>query len=204
MSTTMKDKKYIFGLGTGRCGTVSLTSLLNLQDSSCFSHEMGSKPYLSWEKERLKIFNHLNLLIRNDKKFSGDVAFFLLPYVEDIIKFLPNSKFIILQRDKESTINSYMKKTINRNHWMDHDGRKWRKNIWDRCYPKFSCNSKEEALEKYYDLYYDECKMIPQDKCFWMETSELNDENTCLNMLEWCGFEEPQYIKFKKNKGSNG
>ena len=36
-------KKIIFGLGTGRCGTVSLSHLLNEQSNAYFTHE---RPFL--------------------------------------------------------------------------------------------------------------------------------------------------------------
>ena len=197
------EKKYIFGLGTGRCGTVSLTELFNIQNSSFFSHEMGSRPYLPWDMERVKIVNRLFELSNNKNKFVGDVAFFLLPYINEILKYIPESKFVILQRDKKETISSYMKKTEGRNHWVKHNGNIWQNDSWDVCYPKFYVDSKKEALAEYYDLYYKLCRKIPEESCFWMNTEDLNNKEISLQMLEWCGFDDPRYSAFKENRSKN-
>ena len=47
-----KNKKIIFGLGTGRCGTMSLSKLLSHQKNSIISHELGGLPWLSWKKDK--------------------------------------------------------------------------------------------------------------------------------------------------------
>ena len=65
----MNNKKVILGIGTGRCGTVSLSHLLNKQKDSRFSHELKIKiekktdynTPLSWEYGMgLLVFNKTN------------------------------------------------------------------------------------------------------------------------------------------------
>ena len=61
-----------------------------------------------------------------------------------------------MQRDKEQTVSSFLKIKGygikgSLNHWTDHDGKYWRKNIWDKTYPKYATNSIKIAIEKYWD-----------------------------------------------------
>lgn len=195
------SKKLIFGLGTGRCGSMTLANLLSLQDDCLVSHEVGGLPHLSWDCNEREFSSYLNKINNRPGKYSGDVSFYTLPYANILIEMSPEVKFVILKRDKKQTISSYKKKTDGRNHWIRHNGTKWKKDIWDKCYPKFETENKDEALEMYYDLYYSECLKIDQERCYWISTEQLNDENKCLEMLKWCGFEKPRFMIMKKNKG---
>lgn len=197
------NKRLIFGLGTGRCGSMSLANLLTYQQDCMVSHELGGAPWLSWKPSKdVNVF--INKIIDRREAVVGDVSFYSLPYANILIERYGDVRFVILKRDKEETIRSYMKKTQGRNHWMSHNGSEWRLDIWDRCYPKFDVETKEEALSCYYDHYYELCQQLPQDKCFWLQSPELNDESKCLKMLEFCGIKNPRFKIFKKNEGSNG
>jgi hypothetical protein len=195
------NRRFIFGLGTGRCGSMTLANLLSLQDNCLVSHEVGGVPYLPWNLDEKAIANYLKKVSFRREEIVGDIAFYLLPYAKTILERYPDTKFIVLQRDKQETVLSYDKKTKNRNHWMNHDGKKWHHDIWDKCYPKFKANSKLEAIENYYELYYEECKKLNQDSYFWLNTQELNDEVRCHEMLKWAGFEDPKYKIILSNKG---
>ncbi len=149
----MKEKKLIIGLGTGRCGTVSLCNILNQLPSSFFVHEGFMLPW--YGQPDIAISKLKKFLNDTDKCYVGDVGFYWLPYVEEVISVFPKTKFICLKRNKQDTINSYLKKTEGRNHWINHDGKFWRKDyIWDRCFPKYNVKTKEEALSLYWDEYY--------------------------------------------------
>lgn len=192
-------KNLIIGLGTGRCGTMSLSKLLTAQENCFVTHEMGGRPLLSWNKDEYLFENYYRLIKNRRQQFIGDVAFYNLPYAIDYLSKNEKTVFVILRRDKQETIKSYLKKTEGRNHCITHDGSKWRLDSWDKCYPKFDVTEKEAALSAYYDHYYELCNQLPQEKCFWMKTNELNNEQKCIEMLKFCGFLNPTYIKFKKN-----
>ena len=196
----MDKKTLIIGLGTGRCGSMSLSKLLNLQKESKITHELEQLSRLPWEFDRARFYQYVNFLLARDESFVGDISFYLLPYVDEIRNLFPEVKFIILQRNKKETIDSYLKKTNGRNHWMHHNGGTWSIDlVWDSCYPKFAVDTKEQALSMYYDSYYNSCRKI--ESCFWIKTEDLNNEQRCLEMLEFCGFEEPIWEKSHKNKG---
>jgi hypothetical protein len=195
-------KKMIIGLGTGRCGSMSLSNLLSFQEDCLVSHEIGGRPWLPWKRDTKLFENYYNLIHSRNYEIIGDVSFYNLPYASDYLNKSQKTVFVILQRDKQDTINSYLKKTEGRNHWIVHNGSKWRLDSWDKCYPKFDVTEKEEALSDYYDHYYESCRMLPQEKCFWMKTQDLNNEQKCIEMLNFCGFESPSFIKLKRNSSS--
>jgi hypothetical protein len=195
------SKRLIFGLGTGRCGTMSLATLLNDQQGCMISHELGGGPWLAWEPSIDDLDTFMDRIMNRTAPIVGDVSFYSLPYANILMDRYDDVRFVILKRDKEETIESYMRKTVGRNHFTSHNGSGWRLDIWDRCYPKFNVETKEEALSRYYDHYYELCQQLPQDKCFWMQLPQLNDVGKCLEMLEFCGIENPRFKMFKKNRG---
>lgn len=196
-------RRFIFGLGTGRCGTVTLSKLLSSQASTNVSHELGALPFLPWEKDRARLQEFLGRVCSREESFVGDISFYLLPYVNDIVDLIPDSKFIVLQRDKEETVRSYVKKTEGRNHWVTHDGTQWRNDHWDKCYPKYLVGNKEEAIGKYYDEYYSKCQEIKNENFFFMNTSDLNSENKCLEMLNFCGYNDTIFRQIHENKNNS-
>ncbi len=148
---------FIFGLGTGRCGTVSLSALFNMQDGVSAAHESVLCPWQFDENSFQR-----NLIQMKNKIGSNhtvvEVAFYLLPYVNRMMELYPDTKFICLKRDKHETVSSYMKKTPGRNHWTNPQiweiPGEWRTDdIWDKCYPKYYF-TKEVAISEYWEEYY--------------------------------------------------
>ena len=193
----MNSKKLIFGLGSGRCGTHSLADLLNSQKDSQITHEMGDQPVLTWEFDEKTLDYYLNKITSRNSFFAGDVAFYLLPYVETIIKKYPESRFVCLMRDKEETVCSYEKKTIGRNHWQTHRGEFYQLCPWDKCYPKYECKNKRTALELYYDDYYSFVdslvKKYPSNVSLFPMDS-LNDEKEVKSILKFIDVPEKDAI----------
>ena len=189
-------QKLIFGLGTGRCGTHSLHKLLKEQDGADISHEMGDFPFLPWEKSELRLKDYMWRITDTDSEFVGDIAFYCLPYVRDILKLHPDAKFIALERDRAETVESYMKKTEGRNHWQHHDETRstsYRHCPWDISYPKYHFfMTKKYAIGEYYDDYYSECRLLEEEfpnnvKLFKME--ELNSRTGVASILHFAGIE---------------
>ena len=152
-----QHKNIVFGLGTGRCGTKSLASLLNQQADAYVTHERY-RWRLGWEHSESQVDSILNLEpAKSETNFElyGDVAFSWLPYVELIIRWHPQAKFICLKRNKKDTVNSWIAKAPYDNHWQKHDGTKYRFGHWSRCFPKFAlCFTRRQAIEQYWEYYY--------------------------------------------------
>ncbi len=191
----------VIGLGADRRDTFSLFMTINQIPDSFFVHEGFMLPWYGTKEEALnKISEFLN---STQKKYVGDVGFYWLPYVETVIKNIPDVKFICLKRDKKQTVKSFMKKTEGRNHWINHDGKKWKKDyVWDRCFPKYEVESKEQALKLYWEEYYNKAilleKKYPKNfKIF--DITVLNSEESFKKVLDFIGVSHCKIIPKKEN-----
>ncbi len=189
--------QIVFGLGTGRSGTNSLATLLNMQNRARVWHEK-EKWRIPWYGGEAKVKNQINYFKVLSRKYDlvGDISFYYLPYVPLIIDAIPGVKFICMQRDKQETVVSYIKWVSRQNFcpWIEHDGTKWQFNHWDHCYPKYSVNTMEEAVALYYDDYYkvagQYAKKYPDNfKIFSIDA--LNTETGQLDILHFLGVKNP-------------
>lgn len=144
----------VIGLGTGRCGTKSLATLLDSQDHSEVYHERHGCS-LPWHDGEGLVSELIRWSLSNERnRYVGDVSFSYLPYCEYILERVPSAKFICIKRDRAQTIASYLAKTPERNHWTQHDGKTWEWDRWDHCYPKYEAADKTELIGAYWDEYY--------------------------------------------------
>lgn len=199
----------VIGLGAGRTGTASLSDLFNSQkDAICF-HELnptcaafegnpqsilntiaefrkildgGDKRRLALDySRRVSVEKYAELQAMNTPRLIGDIAYYYLMYVGDILSIDRDTKFVCIKRDKKQTVDSWMSKSqiprwrslriadrlkaiITRtpyhesyNFWQEHDGTEYAFNpVWDSTFPKFKAESKRDAIEKYWDFYYEQ------------------------------------------------
>ncbi len=163
---------------------------------SFISHE--HPPLLGWNSD-LSVFDfHMNRMLRLGRLFPivGDVSHWWLPYVDKIIETIPNSRFIALYRSKNETIDSFIRVkggggqgTVN--HWMNHEGVFYQRNIWDICYPKYpDAPDMNSALEMYWDEYYIMCEKYEKkypDKFKFISINQIVDNiyiNKTLSYLD--------------------
>tara|TARA_Y100001938_G_C8096454_1_gene438478 strand:- start:4312 stop:4947 length:636 start_codon:yes stop_codon:yes gene_type:complete len=201
-------KKLVFGIGTGRCGSASLAYLMSHQIDAHASHELF--PILPWETD-------LNLLTKKWEQLDHqshlfDVVFDSGSYYFPYVPILFNSwsqhdyanqrfdlKIVCLKRDKNQTIQSYLRKfeKQNNNPLQNHDGTKYYKSEWDLSFPKYDGVSIEESLSLYYDQYYSVCdfwesKYSGDFKIF--NTEALNTTQGVKSILEFIGIENPKIV----------
>ncbi|MEL6722438.1 MAG: hypothetical protein AAFP10_04335 [Pseudomonadota bacterium] len=155
----MPAQQIIFGLGTGRCGTMSLMHLLNSQHNAAVSHEL-LEHRIPWSGGKHQVDKVLTSCRATNASLTGDVGFYYLPYVEYILTQEPSCRFICLKRDRAATIQSYLRKTDGKNHWKIHDGTSFRYCEWDACYPKYTIADKSKAIGLYWDEYYRRVKQL--------------------------------------------
>jgi len=192
------NKQLIISIGTGRCGSVSLSKFLSAQEYVSVLHEgrLDShkiRKLIKWGNDEKNLFEWLEFLLSLDgNKFVGDTGMYYLPYIEQIIEKYPQVKIIVMERDKEEVVKSYIKKTTGRNHWFDHDGKEWDKDDkWDPCYPKYDISNKEKALEKYWEDYKSQTDNLilkfPDKIKKWtiQSLNTLNGKNEILNFLNY-------------------
>jgi hypothetical protein len=133
----------------------------------------------------------------------SDIAFYYLPYITHIITKYPSVKVICLKRNKELTINSYMKKTPGRNHWSavhsyDTDP------VWDITYPTYYEEDKRKAIGMYWDQYYNTItnlrEKFPDNIGIFSMDETFNTEKGQLKLFNFIELETYQVrLNIKKN-----
>ena len=102
------NQHIILGIGSGRCGTLSLAHMLNRQPGVQVSHE--ERPRLPWKRlpgERVIRERFARMRRHGNRRILGDVALFYLPYVEDAIVIEPSIRIVCLKRPREEVVQSF-------------------------------------------------------------------------------------------------
>ena len=172
----------VIGIGTGRCGTTSLARLLDAQGTAL---ESVTHERLEW---RVTWEAHPKWLRRLDQQGGGDVALNWLPYIEMMIRrWGEDLRVICLQRGREATVESYLRKMPQRNPWQDSSYR------WAPCYPTYSQDlTKREAIGRYWDEYYARAEELAtrHDQVRIFQTETLNDREGQRDLLRFAGVPE--------------
>ena len=241
----------VIGLGTGRCGTASLSNLLKEQPGAMCFHELnvaamcffdtprpvfntieeyelilagGETRMLTADLSRKGVVRDYDKLIKMERvSLLGDVAYYYLSYVADIAARFPSVRFVCLKRDRTRTVQSWLKQSAvhsgfrarlaarvsaailnerykpERNFWMEHNGDKWQLDpMWDKTMPKFAAANKRDAVEKYYDYYYEMAETLARQ---WPDvfriypTEVLTDTEAQRELLGFCGIEPAQQVR---------
>lgn len=217
----------IIGLGTGRCGTNSLSTFLNLQPRTKVTHESGfeGREQFKWvlksegSKEDLRHYFEKLILPRykNNYLIAGDIALYLLNYIDWIFELYKDQfdiKIICLRRNRQATVESFVKYTdlTNVHRWADHDGSQWQElDEWDACFPNFKAKTKKEAVEMYWDWYYERAEKLKEkyfDQFMFLELETFSTRETQEKLLDFIEFpknlrkyqNDPKYNTLKQYK----
>jgi hypothetical protein len=188
-----------FVIGTGRCGTKSMTYVLNEQENVKAEHEMMK---CHWEYNDIDIqrnVRHLLGLVKynDDIDLAVAAAFYFLPYSEMLIEKY-NAKIVCLKRAKEEVVDSYLRKWKNKNQFSPNnpavttsDYKYYIRNYWHFTYPTFKNKDVREATSQYWDLYYEmssefQLRFPSNFRVFDMH-SVLNTEKGQVGALEFMG-----------------
>lgn len=188
---------FVIGCGSGRCGTMSLSSLLTRQPDAEVTHErFGHRvrwgaPWATWA---LKLWK----FCRQEDGIRGDVAFYWLPQIEWFLEQGRETEVSVrvigLKRDREETIRSYERKVGDQDHWRYHAGEgDYRHTEWSKCHPIFEADSREAAIGQYWDYYYQRLESLEgshSEVRIW-RTEALNDPERLSEILEFVGVSDP-------------
>jgi len=201
--------KLVLGVGTGRCGTKSLTRLLEHQDDTYATHERyGSRvrwdcPPNLWPK-RLWVDT-----MRNDHSIVASVDFKWTNHIEHFLewgeKLGREVRVVGLKRDRQEVIDSYDKWKPNSDHWSFHGYRETKPDEWDHCYPCYNTDSKREGIGLFWDEVYEKIEKFEKkdERVFCFETEDLNTITGVKAILNFVGYENPKIKKGIKVKSPN-
>lgn len=163
--------QYILGLGTGRCGSATLSTLLDQQKGICCFHE---GEYMPWDRDIVAFYQSIvRLLNKATESRIGNVAFYWKNYLPEIFRDLLNPKVIVLKREKEKVVESFASLYQDKNHWSTPGGKNWDgRDPQDApialMMPKYDLN-KKDAIAQYWEEYYNDgaidyyLNMFPQN-----------------------------------------
>lgn len=200
--------RLIIGVGTGRCGTKSLTKLLEVQDDTYASHERFG-PKVRWNCPPnlwpLRLWRDTK---RNEHSVVAEIALYWTSQIGNFLRFADRDerevRIVGLKRDREETIESYKKWRPEVDHWSFHGYRDTKPDDWDHCFPCYDTDSKHEGIGFFWDEVYETIhhweKKDERVKCFC--TKDLNSKGEVRAILEHCGFSSPNMKeKIHLNRG---
>lgn len=133
--------RLVLGLGSGRCGSTSLTALMATVDGSLSTHE--NPPMIFWEHEEEQVAFHVRrfTLLRRYFPLVFDASHWWLNVIDELFAIFPDAKGVGLHRDLEGCVQSFMHvkergpDTVN--HWVSPVNGIWQANNWDPAYPTY-------------------------------------------------------------------
>jgi hypothetical protein len=250
VSEHIDNGKIVVGLGSGRSGTASLTALIDQQEGGICFHEMNpsSAVFTGNSQPHINILRELRLLLSGGDRshlsidysrpssvetyekmqdlkpirLIGDIAYYYLNYVEELLGAVPECRFVCIKRDRDQTVASWIRKSSIRrwrslwladrlkswitrspfyteyNYWQEHDGGRWKKDpVWDSCFPKFEAGSKVEAIGMYWDYYYLEADRLQRehpDSFRIFDIGEFDSPEGQRRVLSFIGLSEDNMI----------
>jgi hypothetical protein len=196
--------QVILGMGSGRCGSTSLSAMLAAIKGSCATHE--NPPLISWNPDNEQLNFHMRRLKLLAKYFPlvFDAAHWWLRAIDRFMTEFPNGKAIGLYRDTKSCAQSFARVKGqglgSTNHWVAPGNGIWRANHWDPTYPTYRVPenadqdpdaARAQLIVRYVEEYNDElfgvCDRLP-DKVMLIRTEELALPAVHEELFEFIGF----------------
>jgi hypothetical protein len=208
---------------------VTLARLLRQQPgcSGTFSHEQH--PVLPWtpaagEGALRAADARVRLLLTRRQRWRGDggsaahtplvgdVASFYLPYAQLLLRVEPTTRFLVLQRERDDVVRSFMRKDPGIDLWRacaDRSG--WPANsvYWAAAHPKYPCDgaggakSTEDALRRYWDEYAERVEQLrrryPDRVRVEASPALFESEEAQRDALRWAGFVEPRVQRMPRH-----
>ncbi len=141
--------RVVLGLGSGRCGSTTLTALLATVAESCCTHE--NPPLVYWPPLPEQVDFHLERFALLSRSFAlvFDSAHWWLNAIDAIVERFPDAKVIGLHRELAACARSFQQRKAfgpgSINHWAPPGNAIWRTNIWDPVYPSFPLSERAET-----------------------------------------------------------
>lgn len=184
--------QLVIGLGTGRCGSTSLSAMLETVPNSCSTHE--TPPQIFWDPMPEQIDFHIKRFraLADHYALVCDVSHWWLNVIDQIFDHFPDAKVIGLFRDRDECAQSFMriqgfgKGTFNP--WAPHGNGIWRSGKWDASYPSLPLpnyanrnpdRTKLELITRYVEEYNAQLEVLAArapDRVKLVRTDDLSSD----------------------------
>jgi hypothetical protein len=198
----------VLGIGSGRCGSTTLTYAMKRVSGACATHE--NPPSIYWQPCEEQLSCHVERFRLLTQYFAVvfDASYWWLNARERIFREFPQAKPIGLYRDTQSCVESFMAQKGSGkgslNHWAPPDNGIWATSTGDPCLPSYPLpetsavdpdGAKRSMLERYVGEYNDALARLAEsmpERVLLARTEELNSAETYARMSDFVGFELPR------------
>jgi hypothetical protein len=184
---------FFLGIGTGRCGSMSLQHILN----EALSASKKIKGHIThentqWRNNNARAYEVAKIKADDDRLLAGDIAAYWLPLLPQFLSVIPREKLklVLMVRDKEQFIQSLEERWGDNNKFTRLPRKGWLKHI-----PYIPGKSIRECADKYWkDYNSDAIKYDP----YVMQTSDLNDDAKLDGLFEYLGIDARVYPRKRR------
>lgn len=198
-------QRFILGIGSGRCGTLSLKEVLAQQPDVLAMHE--DPPLLPWQRDNGRPIMEQRFVRwrrRHVQPIVADVASFYLPYLEEAIAREPEVRIICLKRPREEVVESFgrwlaVTNPLQINHWAARPAPGWHHDpLWTRIFPKYDIEDREQGIRRYWEEYYSRVDELaaryPEHIRVFATHDALNTEEGQRAMLQFAGIPRDKQV----------
>jgi hypothetical protein len=195
--------QLVFGLGSGRSGSTSLTEILGAAEGSLSTHE--NPPYVAWSPREEELAFHVRRFRLLSRYFSvvADVSHWWLNALDDLFAKLPHAKAVGSFRNVEQCAASHMEVSGfgrgSYNPWAPYGNGVWVHSVYDPTNPTYalpdnykrdSDNVKLEMITRYVREYnealYAHAAERPE-RILLVRTEDLDKTATQKSILDFVG-----------------
>ncbi len=205
----------VLGLGTGRCGSTTLTAAFASLPDACATHE--NPPLVNWEPREDQLRFHFDRFRFLADYFAvvHDASHSWLTSVETFFDQFPTGKAIGLFRDAAACVPSFMRikgtGPGSANHWVPPGNGIWATGPGDPSYPTYALPAepitdpdavKAGHIARFVTEYNQALHALSAkhpDRLLLVATDALNDSETAARLREFLGY--PLAVPTALNRG---
>ena len=200
--------EVVVGIGTGRCGSTTLSAAFGGVSNACATHE--NPPHIFWEPHEEQIRFHFDRLriLADYFPMVFDAAHWWLNVCPRLLAEFPRTRLIGLVRDTTTCVQSWLnlqgQGPGSKNNWAPPGNGIWRTVQWDPTFPTYpvpagiepgtdrACAAKRMMITRYvteYNQSLNELALAHPQRVMLIRTEKLNEPSTAARLRAFVGFE---------------
>ena len=184
----------VIGVGTGRCGTNSLTRILDNHPSNLVTHE-AFKWKVAWGSPCNEEFEGRLLTADRTRSLFGDVSYAHIPYIVGLAERLPGLKVVCMHRDMDGFIDSFLEN-------ITPFFRTNRSAPAARYQPKIKAKTDREACGIFWEMCQETMARIPG--AHHMDVADLNSDDALDELGDYLELDSDRHFPAHRRYGIRG